>query len=291
MVSLSKFTPWSVRALVRKLRPDVIHTMDFRASLYAALTGAPFVAHLHSNPPWLRHYGANSLAMLFFGRRAQKTIVISKSVLEEYVFAKALKKTLVLNPPVDTKAVREQSQSGSFEAAYDVGFIGRLVDPKQPLAFIDIVARLRGLYPALRALLIGEGELRPAVEQAIAAHNLEDRVTLTGFMPNPFPTLAGCKIIVMPSAWEGFGLAAVESMALGKPVLAAPVGGLKEIVNERCGKLCATEAEFVDEAVALLSSPELYAQKSNAAKEQAERYADSAGYYDRIETIYNTIRA
>jgi glycosyltransferase involved in cell wall biosynthesis len=120
-------------------------------------------------------------------------------------------------------------------------------------------------------------------------HGLKSCVTLTGFLSNPFPALAGCKIIVMPSAWEGFGLTAVESMALGKPVLAAPVGGLKDIVGERCGKLCTTVAEFVDEAMALLTNPELYAQKSRAARERAERYADSAGYYGRIEAVYNSV--
>jgi glycosyltransferase involved in cell wall biosynthesis len=288
-VPLEKFTPWAVRVLTRKLRPDIIHAMDFRASLYAALSGSPFIAHLHNNPPWQRRYGANSLAMLFFGRRAGKIITVSKSVLEEYVFAGAIKNnTLLLGNTVNVQAVREQSQSDSYGAVHDVGFIGRLVEQKQPLVFIDIVARLRGLYPALRALLIGEGELRPAVENAITVNNLENSVTLAGFMPNPFPALAGCKVIIMPSAWEGFGLTAVEGMALGKPVLAAPVGGLKDIVDERCGKLCGTVTEFVDEAAILLTNPELYAQKSRAAREQAERYADNAGYYDRIEVIYNS---
>lgn len=289
-VPLTNFTPWAVRDLVRKLQPDIIHAMDFRASLYAALSGIPFVAHLHNNPPWLQRYGANSLAMLFFGRRARKILIVSKSVLEDYVFSKAIEsKTRILGNAVDVQSVREQSQSGSFEAAYDLGFMGRLVEQKQPLVFIDIVARLRGLYPALRALLIGEGELRSEVKATIVARNLKNCITLAGFMPNPFPALAGCKIIIMPSAWEGFGLAAVESMALGKPVLAAPVGGLKDIVDERCGKLCATVAEFVDEAVTLLTNPKHYLEKSRAAKERAERYADSTRYYDRIEAMYNSL--
>ena len=172
---------------------------------------------------------------------------------------------------------------------YDLGFIGRLVEQKQPLRFIDIVERLRERLPNVCALMIGEGELRQEVEKAIAAHGLERCVFLAGFLSNPFPALAKCKMIVMPSAWEGFGLVAVEGMALGTPVLAAPVGGLKEIVDERSGKLCVAVTEFVDEAITLLTNPQLYAGKSRAAKERAESYANGAAYCDEIENIYNDI--
>lgn len=288
-IPLAQFTPQAVRSLARELRPDIIHAMDFRASLYAALSGIPFIAHLHNNPPWLRRYGINSLATLFFGRRAGKVLVVSKSVLEGYIFAGAIADNVqVLGNTVNIRAVREQSRSCYFADGYDVGFMGRLTEQKQPLAFIDIVARLRACLPEVRVLLIGEGELRPKVERAIAAKHLEQCVTLAGFLTNPFPAVAGCKVIIMPSAWEGFGLTAVESMALGKPVLASPVGGLKDIVNERCGKLCASEAEFASEALLLLSAPEIYERKSRAAMERAEQYNDRFTYYNRIEEIYTS---
>jgi glycosyltransferase involved in cell wall biosynthesis len=227
--------------------------------------------------------------MLFFGRKAEKIFVVSRSIVEEYVFDRALRdKILILGNTVNLRSLREWSQPCG--TAYDVGFMGRLTEQKQPLVFIDIVARLRVLYPALRVLLIGEGDLRPAVEKAIAERNLAQCVTLAGFLPNPFPAVAGCKIMVMPSAWEGFGLAAVESMALGKPVLAAPVGGLKDIVHDRCGKLCMTVAEFVEEARLLLADPEYYAAKSRSAAACADQYADSEKYYDRIEAVYTALR-
>ena len=49
---------------------------------------------------------------------------------------------------------------------------------------------------------------------------------------NPYPYLNAGKVMVMPSAWEGFGLAAVEGMCLGKPVVCSGVGGLADIVDE-----------------------------------------------------------
>ena len=59
------FTPAAVKRAVKAFSPDVIHTMDYRASLYAAFTGCPFIAHLHNNPPWLGGLGPNVWAMRF----------------------------------------------------------------------------------------------------------------------------------------------------------------------------------------------------------------------------------
>lgn len=62
-------------------------------------------------------------------------------------------------------------------------------------------------------------------------------IRLYGFQKNPYIYLKQAKVMCMPSKWEGFGLAAVEALALGKPVIAAPVGGLNDIINDNCGKL------------------------------------------------------
>ena len=55
----------------------------------------------------------------------------------------------------------------------------------------------------------------------------------------------------MPSLWEGFGLAAVEALTLGLPVVCSGAGGLCDIVNDSCGKICKTLDEYVSELVAM----------------------------------------
>lgn len=83
--------------------------------------------------------------------------------------------------------------------------------------------------------MIGDGELMPQVKEYICCHELEDIIELVGFQSNPYPYLNAGKVMVMPSIWEGFGLAAVEGMCLGKPVVCSGVGGMDKIIDASCG--------------------------------------------------------
>jgi len=193
---LDGFSPRTVLQTVKTWKPDLIHTMDFRASTYAALTGIPFVAHLHNNPLWLSGLGANVWAMLLFGLRAKHIFTVSDSVMDEYRFGALFQhKTTVLGNIVDTAAVREAAKGPlpegfSEDAAYDLLYFARLTEQKQPLTFLEIAAKLRERFPKLTALMIGEGELRPAIEDAIARLQLSDCVTMAGYQTKPFPLAA-----------------------------------------------------------------------------------------------------
>ena len=105
----------------------------------------------------------------------------------------------------------------------------------------------------VKAVMIGDGELREIVEEKIQELGLEEIINLKGFLENPYEVLQKCKVLCMPSRWEGFGLAAVEALALGVPVVATEVGGLPGIIDESCGKLCDSKETFVEEIGSLLS--------------------------------------
>ncbi len=296
-LALPRFTTETVRRAVAQCAPDLIHTMDFRASTYAALTGLPFVAHLHNNPPWLPGLSPNVFAMRFFCRRAARILTVSESVMGEFRYGAAfLDKTAVLGNAVDLAAVRKAAEeplpaclADRGARGFDLAFFGRLTEQKQPLRFLDVLAALRKRLPELTAVMVGEGELRPQVEEGIRVNGLSDCVMLTGFLKNPFPVLKRSRLLVMPSAWEGFGLAAVESMALGLPVLASPVGGLAGIVGPDCGVLCETDPDFTDAAERLLTEEARYAAFSQAALRRAGDYGDLAGYFDAIAGLYTQL--
>ena len=78
---------------------------------------------------------------------------------------------------------------------------------------------------------VGDGELRTKISSQIKRLNLQDRVSILGNRNDVDSIMAASDIIVLSSHWEGFGLVAVEGMAVGKPVIASNVDGLKQVVE------------------------------------------------------------
>lgn len=86
--------------------------------------------------------------------------------------------------------------------------------------------------PRIGALLIGDGPERSAIERRIGELGLSDRVRLTGMVQDVRPLVAACDAMVITShAVETFSIAALESMALGKPMVMTDIGGAREQVR------------------------------------------------------------
>ena len=117
---------------------------------------------------------------------------------------------------------------------------------------------------------------------------LEGNVTMYGFQKNPYPIIKKCKVLLMPSLWEGFGLAAVEALTLGLPVICSGAGGLSDIVNDSCGKICKTAEEYVAEVVAM-QDIDYYTKKSEQAKARARELDNYSAYKEQIREVYSKI--
>ena len=137
--------------------------------------------------------------------------------------------------------------------------------------------------------MIGDGELHAEIETKIKSLGLEQTITLCGFQKNPYSILKHSKMLCMPSSWEGFGLAAVEAMALGKPVVASPVGGLGNIVNDSCGYLCNDEEEFVNAILEMFADFNVYEQKCIGAIERANDFDNIQNYSNKMKSLYQVV--
>ncbi|MGJ8544838.1 MAG: glycosyltransferase family 4 protein [Sulfitobacter sp.] len=106
--------------------------------------------------------------------------------------------------------------------------IGRFVEQKGQLALIDALA----LAPNIHLTLIGDGDMRPQIEAAIAAHNLTARVTLTGMVDEARvrAELDDAHALIMPSFAEGLPMVVMEAMAAARPVIATYIAGTPELV-------------------------------------------------------------
>nr|WP_175582259.1 glycosyltransferase family 4 protein [Phaeobacter sp. HF9A] len=118
------------------------------------------------------------------------------------------------------------------EGALRVVAIGRFVEQKGQMILIQALADALRDVPDLHLTLVGDGEMRPDLEAAIASLGLRANVTLTGWLSEAGvrDALAGSHALVMPSFAEGLPMVVMEAMAAGRPVLATYVAGTPELV-------------------------------------------------------------
>lgn len=286
---IKKVSRKEIKRVIKKYKPDVIHAHDFTASIISAVSTfkIPIISHIHNNSPWLKKVGKNSIVYGISCLRYKKILGVSPSVFDEYVFGKYFKKKeLIIGNPIDLGVVRQAALNASKKQAYDIVFLGRLTEQKNPLLFVDIIQELSERL-SIKVGMIGDGDLRSQVEETIQAYNLSETITLEGFVENPHGILNESKVLCLPSAWEGFGLVAVEALALGKPVVASPVGGIPTIIVGEEGKLCQSKMEFVDALGGLLTSKNTYNTARTAAFARAEEIENIKGYIQTLKGVYS----
>ncbi len=274
-----------IKRVCSEERPDIVHACDPRMSFRCAAAGIPFISHLHANCTWMTRRTVQSYALRFAAKRADAVITVSDEIADSFIFKKAFgDKLYVLPNVVDAERVMTLSKE-PFDGEYDLVFVGRLDEVKQPLVFLDVVCRLKVRFPDIKAVMVGDGELRNDVERRVRELGLEENVDTVGFDPNPYRIIARSKINIMTSKYEGFGLVAAEAAILSKPTLAFPSGGIAKIASET-GFVCGDANEMAKTACELLTDADLYRSASERARRASAAYTDTRAYIEKIIEIY-----
>lgn len=136
--------------------------------------------------------------------------------------------------------------------------VGRLCDAKAQPILVEAIAKVVKNHPTMKLILIGDGDLRKPVEQAIDTHELHQQVELAGWKSNAEvrEILLKSRALVLPSLAEGLPIVIMESFALGRPVLSTRINGIPELVDANCGWLAEAgdQDTLVDSLNALLSA-------------------------------------
>ncbi|MCM1235368.1 MAG: glycosyltransferase [Ruminococcus flavefaciens] len=292
LIQGKKITVRKLRKIIAEIKPDIIHAHDYRMGFMAVLTGTsiPIINHLHNNALWINRFNINSMLYYVFSKRYKIILTVSGSIMNEYIFgSKLANKTKVVGNPFDMSVIQELSKEECKENKYwDIAFLGRFSKAKNPIQFIEIIENINKRIN-IKAVMIGDGELKGEIEKLISEKGMEEIIELKGYQKNPYKYLKRAKILCMPSIWEGFGLASVEALALGKPVYASPVGGLVDIIDASCGKLCATTQEFAEKIIECLQNDSIYKRLSKGAEKKAESIDNIESYAEDIMNIYNNL--
>lgn len=136
-------------------------------------------------------------------------------------------------------------------------------------------------------LMVGDGPELPRAEQSVREGGLSGKVHFIG-RQDPVESLLGVSdLLLLPSETESFGLAALEAMACGVPVMSSDAGGLPELVEDGLGGILVPEngqAQGIERAVALLSDPSRLDQFRQASIRRASNYA-----LERILPLYEAL--
>ena len=169
-----------------------------------------------------------------------------------------------------------------------VGSVGRLVGVKNHALLLRAIAPLCHADPALRIVLIGDGDLRETLQRQARDLGIADQLLLTGERADIAQVLPAFDIFAMPSISEGHSIALLEAACTGLPTVATEVGGNPEIVQQgRTGLLVPSQD---DEALrvalgALLSDP----PRRRAMGEQARTWACDTVSLDAMTTRYDAL--
>jgi len=147
--------------------------------------------------------------------------------------------------------------------------------------------------PKVRLLLAGDGPARPDYEARIRELGIEDRVEMLGFRRDIHDLMTVADIVVLPSLAEAFGLALLEAIYLGAPVIASDVGGMPEIVGDLGHGRLAPPGDSRAWAAAIgetLAVPPIHADREAIARIVDERYS-FATMMRRYEEVYDELAA
>ena len=145
--------------------------------------------------------------------------------------------------------------------------VGRLCVQKGQTLIPEAIAALKKDFPALKVMLIGDGESRADIECAIASYGVEANFELRGWIRNHevHEAIRNSRALVLPSFAEGLPVVIMEAFALGRPVISTYIAGIPELLDADCGWIVpASSVEGLTVALreALLATPNELACKA-----------------------------
>lgn len=239
-----------VRKLLKKIKPDILYLHSSKAGAYGriAMLFNRKVKILYNAHGWYFNADMSTkkkkviiLIEKILALRANKIINISKSEYDsalKYKIAPEKKMCIIENGIDFTKFEGCDKYRKETRKKYNIkddeiviGVVGRLSEQKDPMTTIKAFNEVYKENKNVRLMYVGSGELEDEVMKYAKENNLQHLVTITGWVDNTERYIPAFDIAILPSKWEGFGLAIIEYMACKKPIIASKVGGILDIIK------------------------------------------------------------
>ena len=169
---------------------------------------------------------------------------------------------------------RIRREFGFTEADFIAVHVARLHELKDHRTAVKAIDEARRIAPNIRLLIVGEGDQRGVIENAVREHSLQANVVLAGNRPDVADLLAASDAFLMSSISEGIPLTIIEAMAARIPVVSTAVGGIPEMIQHDQNGFLAAPGDHLSLAhslVRLNQLPSLRSTIGHAGRATAER--------------------
>ena len=290
---------------------DLVVTNTVKAHLYgsiaASLSGIPLVWRFHDilsssdfSLPLIR-------CIVLFGRVFPKRILAVSNVTKDHLMESGFKANHVqviyngidqglLETKARSKSLREELRLG--DGVRLVGCIGRIVPQKGQKSFLLAIPGVIQKYPETCFLVVGEvlhkeEKYREELLEIVKRNGIENRIRFTGFRRDIGEVIRSLDIVVFPSvAPESFGLSILESMVLGKPVIASKIGGVCEIIEDGYSGILVEPGrpeQITDRILYLFGNQEVCGKIGQRARETVHKMFPLRNYVTAMEKAFKEV--
>lgn len=297
------FAIWGrAHALLRRLRPQVLHTRNF-AALELQLAGIAAGVHgrVHGEHGWDVQDLDGTNRKHRFVRRAlglgvQRFIALSRDLERYLVRDVGIRpgKVVQIYNGVDDKVFVPRPRDPGRPVV--VGTVGRMKTVKNQTflveSFVTLLTRRPELRERMRLRLVGSGPLLAQCQTLLERAGLAERADIVGDSDRVAEELNAMDLFVLPSLAEGISNTILEAMAAGLPVIATATGGNPELIADgTTGRLVGVNdtAALVAALAAYVDDAELRARHGAAARARVEREFSMAKMVDAYDAVYQSL--
>lgn len=282
-----------MRDLIKSLKPQILHMHGDMAVFFGSLASLGMrhktICTLHDTNLWrasLKGKMTKKIAISF----VDEFIAISEAVKDDFMAGTSMNgqniKVVPNGIPLEKFRRKEQPSDSS-----EIICVARLVTEKKGQdILVKALAILKNDSIVCSCKLVGDGESGEYLEALAKKYSLVDNIHFLGNRSDVPELLANAGIFVLPSRYEGFGIAIIEAMAAGIPVIASNIDGPKEIITHGINGLLFESENEVDLAAKikmLISNDSLRDRLGSSALLSAQEHSIEK-MYTKYLTVYNS---
>jgi len=290
-----------IRQHIKHIKPDVIHVHGTRAGALGRLAAIGLnIPVIYTEHLWTKHYTINNVFIRwchmvgywFLDLFTNVNIAVSHAVKEFLIdnnISRTEKIKVIYNGIADTNLKAKVFQSDKEFVIASVGTLNRIKGMQYLIRAMD---RVHQEFPEAKLEIIGDGPFKNKLVKEVEKYKLKKIVKFVGFTNEVEKYLTKFDLYIQPSLSESFGLAIVQAMNIGLPVIATNTGGIPEVVTDgKSGVLVkpADSKELATAIIELLRNPKRGKIMGEMGRQDVRIKFNLEDMIDELESVYEEV--